>query len=325
VAWGDNTYGQTNVPVGLTNVVQVSVGQTHTLALKNNGTVVAWGDNTYGQTNVPVGLTNVVYISAGTTSVAAIVGPLRQIIYPFSPISNQVKDVPLTLNPEASSGLPVSLSILSGPATISGSRISFTGTGIVVCAANQAGNADYNPAPQVVTSFTVKNFNQSIGNFKTIPPKNYPSAPFVVIPPKATSRLPVTLSVVSGPARVNGNSVTVTTAGIVVLAANQGGNSKYNPAPQVMTSFSVGTRTATQKITPFKNIPRKKNGTSFAILRPSASSGLPVAVTVQSGNATINGNVVTLTGTGYVTLEANQAGNQYFNPAATVTTTFFVQ
>src|SRR5208337_520777 len=34
-------------------------------ALKADGTVVTWGDNTAGQSSVPVGLTNVVAISAG--------------------------------------------------------------------------------------------------------------------------------------------------------------------------------------------------------------------------------------------------------------------
>jgi hypothetical protein len=326
VAWGDNTYGQTNVPYGLTNVIQVSALSYYSIfALKNNGTVVAWGDNTYGQTNVPYGLTNVIDISAGTTSVAVIGGPFVQIIYPLGPISNQVVGVPLFLNPTSSSGLPVALSIKSGPATVSGNTITPTGVGTVVLAADQAGNANYNPAPQVTTSFTVKNFNQGIANFKTIPSKNYPCAPFAVTRPKATSGLPVTLSVISGPATVTGNMVRVTTAGVVVLAANQGGNSQYNPAPQVTTSFSVATKTSTQTIKPFKRIPNKTYGTPFTITLPKASSGLPVAVTVQSGNATINGNTVTPTGTGYVTLAANQVGNQYFNPAAKVTTTFFVR
>jgi hypothetical protein len=92
-----------------------------------------------------------------------------------------------------------------------------------------------------------------------------------------------------------------------------------------MTSFSVGTKSPNQTIAPFKKIPNKTHGTSFAITLPTASSGLLVAVTVQSGNATINGNTVTLTGTGYVTLAADQGGNSYFNPAPKVTTTFFVQ
>jgi alpha-tubulin suppressor-like RCC1 family protein/Zn-dependent metalloprotease len=65
VAWGKNDYGQTNVPPGLTNAVAIAGGTYHSLALQANGTVVAWGDNDDGETNVPAGLTNVVAIAAG--------------------------------------------------------------------------------------------------------------------------------------------------------------------------------------------------------------------------------------------------------------------
>jgi hypothetical protein len=47
-------------------VVEISAGPSHSLALLANGTVVAWGDNMFGQTNVPALLTNVVAISAGS-------------------------------------------------------------------------------------------------------------------------------------------------------------------------------------------------------------------------------------------------------------------
>jgi hypothetical protein len=101
VDWGDNFLGQLKVPAGLTNVVAVAGGGTHSLVLKGNGTVagwdlgyssapagltnvvaiaagdrhdlalqadgrvVAWGLNTYGQTNVPAGLTNAVAVAGG--------------------------------------------------------------------------------------------------------------------------------------------------------------------------------------------------------------------------------------------------------------------
>ncbi len=52
------------VPEGLSNVIAVAGGSAHSLALKADGTIVAWGRNSYGQTNVPSDLTNVVAISS---------------------------------------------------------------------------------------------------------------------------------------------------------------------------------------------------------------------------------------------------------------------
>ncbi|AKC82073.1 hypothetical protein IMCC26134_03475 [Verrucomicrobia bacterium IMCC26134] len=74
VAWGQNTSGQTTIPLGLSNVVAVSAGLNHSLALRSDGTVVAWGQNTYGQTTIPLGLSNVVAISAGKIHSLALCG-----------------------------------------------------------------------------------------------------------------------------------------------------------------------------------------------------------------------------------------------------------
>jgi RHS repeat-associated protein len=65
VGWGYDYAGQTDIPAGLTNVVDISGGLVFSLALKNDGTVVAWGYGGDGETNVPSGLTNVVAIAAG--------------------------------------------------------------------------------------------------------------------------------------------------------------------------------------------------------------------------------------------------------------------
>src|ERR1019366_4318683 len=70
--WGNNAYGQKNVPIALTNAVAISGGGEHIMALKPNGTVMVWGSNSSGETNVPPGLTNVVAIAAGSSHCLAL-------------------------------------------------------------------------------------------------------------------------------------------------------------------------------------------------------------------------------------------------------------
>ena len=72
IGWGDDSSGQLNTPAGLSNVVEIAAGASHGLALQNNGTVVAWGANGYGQTSVPAGLSNVVSIAAGADNSLAL-------------------------------------------------------------------------------------------------------------------------------------------------------------------------------------------------------------------------------------------------------------
>jgi alpha-tubulin suppressor-like RCC1 family protein len=45
--------------------VAIAAGNTHSLALKADGTVVVWGDNSYGQLNVPAGLSGIDLIGVG--------------------------------------------------------------------------------------------------------------------------------------------------------------------------------------------------------------------------------------------------------------------
>ena len=75
----------------------------------------------------------------------------------FPTIEDQETDNPdFAVNVSSGSGLPVSLSIVSGPATVSGNMISLTGiSGIVVVRASQAGNACYAAADDVEQSFLV--------------------------------------------------------------------------------------------------------------------------------------------------------------------------
>jgi len=65
IGWGENDYGEATPPAGLTGVVAVAAGDYHSLALKGDGTVVGWGYNYSGEASPPAGLTNAVAIDAG--------------------------------------------------------------------------------------------------------------------------------------------------------------------------------------------------------------------------------------------------------------------
>ena len=63
---------------------------------------------------------------------------------------------PFILSSYASSGLPVTLSIISGPATVEGNLLTLAGSGTVKVQASQSGSPNYMPAKPVVHTITVK-------------------------------------------------------------------------------------------------------------------------------------------------------------------------
>jgi hypothetical protein len=171
----------------------------------------------------------------------------------------------------------------------------------------------------VTASFAVAKADQSITT-PTIPAKTLVMKPFAITLPTASSKLPVTTTV-TGPARLNGKVITMTGPGTVTLTANQAGNANYNAAPTATTTFTVSK--ADQTVA-FPAIPSHyTTDRPFAITLPTASSKLPVTVTI-SGPATRAGKIITLSGTeGTVSLVATQAGNAIYNPVS-VTNSFVV-
>jgi formylglycine-generating enzyme required for sulfatase activity len=107
---------------------------------------------------------------------------LNQKIDAFSTIADKfLPTVPFAVTaPTSSSGLPVTISVKSGPATISttflaNNLVTLTGPGTVVLAANQAGNATYLSAEEVTTSFTV--FPEPLPPFPPTPQPPTPQPP----------------------------------------------------------------------------------------------------------------------------------------------------
>ena len=234
----------------------------------------------------------------------------------FPPIAGHTfGDAPITLAAAASSGLPVTFSVVSGPATLTSSNVlTLNGAGSVTVQASQPGNSSYNAAPSTNVSFNVTLANQAI-TFAPIPTKAPTDAPFALTA-TTSSGLPVYFSVLSGPAGINSsNYVTLLGAGTVSILAWQPGNSNYNAAATVQQSFTVSQIPQTIA---FGALSQQRSVDAPFPIFASASSGLPVNFSVLSGPAQLSGNVLTLTGAGTVTVRASQAGSSVFAPAANV-------
>ena len=254
-------------------------------------------------------------------------GSTPQSIAAFASIPSQTYSigavVPVT-RPVASSGLPVSLSVKSGPAVLAGDSVVLKGAGAIVLAANQPGNGTYAPASEVTVTIEVAKGGQTL---------TFPNLPAMLVggegrvpDSRASSGLTVLYST-SNPAvaTVQNGMVVPVGPGTATITATQPGNEDWEAAPAVSRDQVVGKGANT--IAPFAPVGAKAypGVSSFTIAVPLASSGLPVSVTVKSGPASIVGNAVTLSGTGTVVLVANQSGDARFLPAAEVETSFPVE
>ena len=279
----------------------------NTLTLNGAGTVVVRASQA-GNTN---------FSAAAPVDQSFTVRKLDQSIS-FAPLPDKyLGDTPFTISAKASSGLPTSLSVVSGPGTITGTTLTLTGHGIVVVRATQAGNDNYAAAPPTDQSFAVKS-SQSI-NFPVLADKVFGAAPFTLA---ATASLPPSFSIVSGPATIEGATITLTGAGIVVVRASQAGNATYAAAVSVERTFTV--RKLEQSIIFGPLGDRSISDAPFA-LTATANSGLRPSFSVVSGPAIFTGTTLILTGAGTVVVRASQVGNATYAAAAPVDQTFNVR
>ncbi|MDI1251188.1 MAG: MBG domain-containing protein, partial [Lacunisphaera sp.] len=92
---------------------------------------------------------------AGSASGTLVIVKADQTITFTGPAHQSYSTTPITLSASASSGLPVSFSVVSGPATLATATLTLTGAGVVTVKAAQSGDANRHAAPEVDRSFTV--------------------------------------------------------------------------------------------------------------------------------------------------------------------------
>ena len=225
-----------------------------------------------------------------------------------------------TLSATASSGLAVTFGS-STPAvcTVAGSTVTLIASGTCTVTANQAGDDDYNAAPQVTLNIAVAKADQTITGLAADPAAGVVDGSSA-LSATASSGLAVTFgSSTEAVCTVAGSTVTYLTAGTCTVTANQAGDDDYNAATQVTLNIAVAK--ADQTITGFAADPATGVVDGSSALSATASSGL--AVTFGSSTeavCTVAGSTVTYLMAGTCTVTANQAGDDDYNAAPQVTT-----
>ncbi len=219
------------------------------------------------------------------------------------------------LNASSNSGLNVSLNVVTGPASVVSGSLQITGTGMITVSATQSGNDGFFPATEVIRTFTVSKSDQSI-DFPSI--EDFPYAPQPIqLMAHASSSLPVTFSLISGPALLQDGKLIPQDCGVVVVAASQSGNDCYNAAIDVQRSFQINKAEQSIDFVPAGSVSYLDPPVE---LNANATSGLPVVLHIVSGPGTLDANTLAPTGAGTIVIAADQSGDsRYLSAAATLT------
>src|SRR5262249_31625075 len=124
---------------------------------------------------------------------------------------------------------------------------------------------------------------------------------------KATSGLPVIVTVLAGPAVLANNRVTFLRPGEVKIKVTQHGNDQFEAAADVVVTFNVAKASQIITVDP---LPSEIFSGDRIAIKASSSSQLPVSFRLLSGHAQLTGwQVAFVTGPGPVEIEASQTGN----------------
>jgi hypothetical protein len=222
----------------------------------------------------------------------------------FAAASSVSIGAPIALSASASTGLPVTFSLVSGNATLAGSTLTLNDAGPIVVRATQAGNANYSSASADQT-FSANKLAQTI-SFAALSNKRATDAPFA-LSASASSGLPVSFTLVNGPAAISGSTLTLTgQSGAVTVRASQAGNNTYDAAPDVTQSFNVLGSDAHQVF-----FGLTQNNDTFAVdIAPDGKSGTLLCLVGATGEAFIVTFTLNADGTFDATVTPASAGPQ---------------
>lgn len=202
---------------------------------------------------------------AATQNFTLSVRKSSQFITFTGPASQTFNATPIALAASAASSLLVAFSsITPGVCSVGASGVTMLALGDCTIAANQPGDANFNPAPQVLQTFTIQAIIQTV-SFGAQLTRTFSLGGTFEVSPLAfasTGLTPITYtSSTLAVCTVIGTTVTMVAAGTCTLLAKQAGNSVTREAESLPSSFAIN---------------------------PPPSPGVPRLVTPRLPDATLN-------------------------------------
>ena len=144
----------------------------------------------------------------------------------------------IELNATSSSGLPITYTSEDpSVASVTGSTLTVRALGATNIIANQSGNNQFTPAPEVMRTLTIVKGKQTI-TFEQLPDRTM-GGPRFTVAASTSSGLPISFHTGGDKVSIIGNEVTILKPGLASISATQSGNSFFEPAQSVARVFCV--------------------------------------------------------------------------------------
>ena len=244
---------------------------------------------------------------SGSTDATLTIAKAAQTLTFPAPATRTFGDAPFALGATASSGLsPSYTSSDTGVVTVSGDTATVVGAGTATLTARQAGNDNYQAATEVTRTLTVDKASQTI-TFPAPAARAFGDPDFN-LGASVDSGLPLSYASASPAVATvdSAGNVSLVGAGSTELTVSQDGDDNHLAA-SVTRTLTVDKQS--QSLTFDAIADQEYPGSPIQLtLVASSDRGLPVTFRVDSGPASVAGDVLTLNGTGTVTVVAEQAG-----------------
>jgi M6 family metalloprotease-like protein len=309
-AVADKTYGDAPFEIKVSRAGEGAINIEKVSGLISiNGTKVSISGA--GEAKVKVKVSETSQYAASEKEVSFTINKAKPVLS-FEEIGDKTYgDEPFDLKASATPNLPITFKVLSGEATLRNATLSLQRAGRVEIEASVIGNENYLSA-KTSQEFEVRKASQSI-TFAPLEDEVYEAGKKITLTAQSDQELPVSFSVKSGKVVLDGATLTIQGAGEVTIEALQAGNDNILAASPVVRSFEI---TKASQVVTFAEIDTKSPSDDPFSLEANSSAGIPMEYRVVSGNATLNGSVLAITGSGEVVVEAYNEGNENYEAVA---------